>query len=220
MPKYERYQDYVIRDGRLIGEFEQMYQDFDDPWHQTVHEQFASEKAVGINLLSRLKANHGVHRVLELGCGFGHYSARIAAVGLEVIGVDVSATAIEKAQNQHGRSVEFAVGSFGDFATIARAKPDAIVMAEITWYVLEHLPEFIDFFRLELPNAFLLHLLATYPPGIQKYGTKWFTSLAEIKNYFGMKYLESGEVHRAGAARTWFLGTWSSDAEEAWNAAS
>ena len=56
MPKYERYQDYVIQDGRLIGEFEQMYQDFDDPWHQTVHEQFASEKAVGINLLSRLKA--------------------------------------------------------------------------------------------------------------------------------------------------------------------
>ena len=30
--KYERYQDYVIRDGRFIGDFEAMYQDHDDPW--------------------------------------------------------------------------------------------------------------------------------------------------------------------------------------------
>lgn len=35
--KYQRYQDYVIRDGRLVGEFEEMYRDFDDPWGQSVH---------------------------------------------------------------------------------------------------------------------------------------------------------------------------------------
>lgn len=29
-----RYQDYVIKDGKFVGEFEKMYQDCDNPWHQ------------------------------------------------------------------------------------------------------------------------------------------------------------------------------------------
>ena len=39
MPKYERYQDYVIRDGRLIGEFEQMYRDFVGWFTPTLQQQ-------------------------------------------------------------------------------------------------------------------------------------------------------------------------------------
>ena len=30
----KRYQDYVIKDGKFIGKFEEMYQKFEDPWHQ------------------------------------------------------------------------------------------------------------------------------------------------------------------------------------------
>ena len=30
----EKYQDYVIRDGKFVGKFEEMYQKFDNPWHQ------------------------------------------------------------------------------------------------------------------------------------------------------------------------------------------
>ena len=44
MKKYQRYQDYVIKDGKFVGEFEQMYKDFDDPWEQSALEQHASEK--------------------------------------------------------------------------------------------------------------------------------------------------------------------------------
>lgn len=29
------YHDYVIKDGKLIGEFDKMYADCDDPWHQS-----------------------------------------------------------------------------------------------------------------------------------------------------------------------------------------
>src|SRR5262245_46737042 len=212
MTKYARYQDYAIRDGQLIGEFEQMYKDFDDPWHQT-SEHFASEKAAAINLLSRLKANHGIRRVLEFGCGLGEFSARIAAVGLEVIGIEISDTAIERARKRHGDRVEFMVGRFGDFELIKKASPDVIVMAEITWYVLDHLPGFLVFLKSEMPSVYLLHLLATYPPGVQKYGTDFFTCLAEVRDYFGMRYLESGEVHHPGGTNTWFLGTWKNDAE-------
>ena len=71
--KHGRYQDYVIKDGKLVGEFEEMYKDFDDPWEQTTREAWASEKAVGLNLIQKVKAK----RIIELGCGLGHYTKRI-----------------------------------------------------------------------------------------------------------------------------------------------
>ena len=43
MTKYSRYQDYVIKDGVIIGEFEEMYQDFNDPWEQTTKEKSACD---------------------------------------------------------------------------------------------------------------------------------------------------------------------------------
>ena len=51
MTKYKKYQDYVVKDGKHIGEYEELYQDFDDPWQQNKKEKFASEKAVCINLI-------------------------------------------------------------------------------------------------------------------------------------------------------------------------
>ena len=33
--KTNRYQDYVIKDGKFIGDFEKMYQNCSDPWEQS-----------------------------------------------------------------------------------------------------------------------------------------------------------------------------------------
>jgi SAM-dependent methyltransferase len=218
MPKYERYQDYVIRDGRLIGEFEQMYRDFADPWHESTSEEYASDKAAGLNLLARLKARHGIRRVVEVGCGFGHYSERIADLGLETVGLDIAATAIERARKLHP-AVEFRVGEFHNFHALKQERPDVLVLAEVTWYVLDHLRTFLEFARRELPNTYILHLLCVYPPGVQEYGLDYFTDLVGIKKFFNMEYLESGEVKTEEAgARTWFLGTWNRAARVAWNA--
>lgn len=216
MPRYQRYQDYLIRDGSFVGEFEQMYRDFEDPWNQTTTEQFASEKAVGVNLLNRLATRHGVRRVVELGCGFGHYTGRVAALGLDVLGMDISETAIRTARERHS-GVEFAVGGIEQHSFIKDYQPDVVVLAEVTWYVLPHLERFIEFLRSDLPDAYVLHLLTTYPAGVQKYGNEFFTDLAGIKAYFGMRYLECGEVQGRGSSRTWFLGTWRAAAEDAWH---
>jgi SAM-dependent methyltransferase len=218
MPKYSRYQDYVIRDGRLIGEFEQLYRDFKDPWLEASSEQFASDKAAAINLLCRLREHHGIRNVIELGCGFGHFSAKMAASDLSVVGIDISETAIGIARQRH-QCPEFRVGTIDDHDLLRKIKPDVIVMAEVTWYVLEQLPGFKKFIREEMPKCFLLHLLTTYPPGVQTYGTEYFTDLTGIKDFFAMRYLESGEVHVNGGTRTWFLGTWDGRVEREWHAA-
>ncbi len=86
MAKYQRYQDYVIKDGKFVGEFEQMYRDFDDPWEQTTREDDALEKLIALELVRM----HGYRRVLEIGCGYGEFTAKLARVSESVLGVDVS----------------------------------------------------------------------------------------------------------------------------------
>lgn len=216
------YQDYVIKDGHLVGRFEEMYKDHADPWHQSSREVFASEKAVGINLIQHLQRRIPLKKVVELGCGFGDYSARIAATGITTHGIDISETAIAKAKHRHAAlaatgKLNFSVAQFNDFAYLKSLQPGLIVMPEITWYVLDHLAAFIEFLKTDLPNTFLLHMLMTYDPGVQAYGKEYFTNLEEILSFFNMKYLESGKVNLAtGGSRTWFLGTYNNRFFDQW----
>jgi SAM-dependent methyltransferase len=204
-PKYPRYQDYVIKDGAFVGDFEGMYRDYDDPWEQSTRERYASEKAMALNALEALRPN----TVLELGCGFGHFTGRIKALGVEnVIGVDISETALAKASRLHP-SCRFLRADILDFAIYEEHRPDVIVMAEITWYVLDKLDRFKEYLKRERASTYVLHLLTTYAPGEQRYGTAYFTDLAGILRYFGMNYAEYGEVRKplhGNVSRTYFLG--------------
>lgn len=222
--KYSNYQDYVIKDGKFIGEFEEMYKDFDDPWHQNTRERFASEKAVGLNLLLHLKKKFKIKTVVELGCGFGDYTAKVEEIGFKTIGIDISSTAIEKAKLRHAfqiqksGSLDFLCSAFANFQLLKDIKPDVILMPEITWYVLDQLVDFREYIKKELPDTFLIHMLMTYDSGVQTYGREYFTSLNEILIFFDMQYLESGSVNiPSGGARTWFLGTWNNDLFNKWS---
>ena len=202
--KHSKYQDYVIKDGKLVGEFEQMYQDFSDPWDQTTREKDRTEKKIAIHLLSKIKAK----KIIELGCGLGHYTNEISQAGFHTLGVDISPTAIEKGKHTFPLC-NFQVGDILDFDIYDQFGPDAIIMAEITWYVLEKLDLFLAHLRKN-PEIYLIHLLTTYPEGVQKYGQQKFTNLEQIKRYFSMNYLEFGEIgysdFHGGEKRTYFIG--------------
>jgi len=203
--KYERYQDYVIKDGRLVGEFEEMYRDFSDPWEQSTREAFASEKAMVLNAIRALNPS----TVVEIGCGLGHFSERIRATGVpNVIGIDVSKTAVEKAAASFPHC-RFELADILDFAILEKHRPQIIVMAEITWYVLDKLCRFLNYLKAEMPSVYLAHLLVTYPEGEQKYGMEFFVNLNQIISFFGMNYVEYGEVLKplhGRTKRTYFLG--------------
>jgi SAM-dependent methyltransferase len=205
MTKHGRYQDYVIKNGKLVGEFEEMYRDFQDPWEQTTREEFASEKSLALNAIKALNAN----TVMELGCGLGRFTKRIKEAGVKnVVGVDVSATAIGKAKIEVP-DCTFEVADILDFDVYERYRPDVIVMAEVTWYVLEKLERFKTFLKDKMPETYLIHLLNTYPEGEQKYGREYFSNLPSILKYFDMNYLEHGSIHKpshGNCDRTYFLG--------------
>jgi hypothetical protein len=68
-------------------------------------------------------------------------------------------------------------------------------MAVITWYVLSDLDQFLldlnSYARNRDKPTYLIHLLATYPPGVQQYGRDRFFDLTGILNYFNLEYLEA-----------------------------
>ena len=200
--KYERYQDYVIKNGNFIGEFEQMYKDFRNPWEQTTREQWAMEKYVAINLIKKLNAK----KVIELGCGLGYFTNKIRQIGVDVLGVDISKTAIEKARKKYPQC-KFYIGDIMDKKIYLEFKPDVIVMSEVTWYILDKIDDFIVFLKEKMKETYLIHLLTVYPKGIQKYGKDKFTDLKEIMRYFNMEYLFWGDIHSyEHGHRTFFLG--------------
>lgn len=60
-------------------------------------------------------------RILELGCGVGRFSQRLARAGHDVVGVDFSPVAIEKARARVARDPrrpEFIVADVGDLSAL------------------------------------------------------------------------------------------------------
>lgn len=198
----KHYRDYILKDGKFIGDFETMYRECEDPWKQSSGRDYRSEIAVTLNLLKK----HGCRAVVELGCGKGIFTQKIHAAGIPVTGVDIAPTAIRMARSLSPQ-IPFEVADILDFDLLKRLSPDCILMADVTWYVLDKLDAFLDFYR-SLENVRLLHILVTYPPGVQKYGTDKFTTLDEILRYFNLNYEEFGSVSYAenrGHFHTWFM---------------
>jgi 2-polyprenyl-3-methyl-5-hydroxy-6-metoxy-1,4-benzoquinol methylase len=192
------YHKYVISNGKLIGDFEEMYKYCDDPWKQSQHlNQLSTRVEVALIHLKRLREDHSVTKVLEIGCGFGHLSAEISHLGFEITGLDFSPTAIEKAKTFHP-NIGFEVAAFDDIDVLHRVKPDVIIMSEITWYVLDKIPNFLrlleNYAETQKKPIYLIHLLATYKKDAQKYGTEYFTDLAGMLNYFNLEIQESGFI--------------------------
>ena len=63
-----------------------------------------------------------------------------------------------------------------------------------------------------MADTVLIHILQTYDSKVQKYSKEKFSNLSEIKNFFDMIYLESGEIQREEESKgrtTYFAGKYS-----------
>ena len=190
--------DNVIKDGKLIGEFEKLYQNIEDPWNQSEkHNTKDTCRQISIMLCERLRESHGANRIIELGCGFGFITDQLRQRRFDSIGIDISETAILKAREKNPSS-NFEVRNYNDFEFYSRFNPDIIIMAQLTWYILDTLDMYLEQLKAYAARAgkpiFFIHLLATYKKGVQTYGVDKFTTYDEILSYFNLRYLESGFV--------------------------
>jgi ubiquinone/menaquinone biosynthesis C-methylase UbiE len=107
-----------------------------------------------LGLFAELVATSGGGEVADLGCGPGRITGHLAALGLDVRGVDLSAGMVAVARREHPR-LRFDVGSM-----TALDLTDDSPAGALAWYSLIHLP------TGELP-AVLRELARVLRPGGQ-----------------------------------------------------
>lgn len=93
------YHDYVIKNGKLIGKFEEMYKNSNTiPWHQDEQDHWADVKLTTIMLQNRI-----YDEIHDFGCGLGYYldilKNKVGKESTICCGYDVSSTACQKAKS-------------------------------------------------------------------------------------------------------------------------
>lgn len=93
------YHDFVIKNGKLIGEFEQMYNKSSDiPWHQDQQDDLL-EVRLAIELLKEYKP---FDAIIDLGCGLGYFLDLLKRTAGNpncfTAGYDISKTCCDKAK--------------------------------------------------------------------------------------------------------------------------
>lgn len=172
----KRYQDLVIKNGTFIGDWDRLYSEFENPWQQADDSVFNSKSRRKV--LEYIEF-YNIHSIVEIGCGLGFTTEFLFANSkeLNILGVDISKLAIEKA------AINFPHLAFQE-ADILEAinfkNYQAFFMSEISWYLLEDgkLNEVLEgLIRSEY--KFLIHNLTFYKNG-QSYGNQFFTTLNEF----------------------------------------
>jgi SAM-dependent methyltransferase len=181
----------VIKGGKLVGEFDDMYRDYADPWNQS-REKDRTDKAILLSILRRISKREPM-RVVDIGCGLGYFSAQISALGIPVLALDVSQEAIIRARELNPGPSYF-IGDLLAQDLFKSFQPTIFVMAETTWYVLEKIMTFMAHLRSAYPEAYFLHALNFLPSGLQKYGREYFTDPDSMRTYFGLHYIEYGDI--------------------------
>lgn len=172
----DNYHDYVIKDGKFIGKFEEMYKQCQDPWTQSQQPNKYARSAGIIHL-----QNYGIQTVLECGGGLGYYAQWIyEATGIIPKSVDISKSAIEKAQKLFPH-LDFEVADISKDLPKYKAV-DCVLFAEIMWYILPDLQNILQTLKENFKGKYLI-INQVFYKGTQKYGNEYFTNFQELIDY-------------------------------------
>ena len=207
-----KYQDYVIKDGKFVGKFDEMYQKFNDPWLlqnsykklENLHYRIIYYYCERVRSINKIKKKL---ITLEIGCGYPQISNKLLTHGFNSFGTDISETVIKKSKRKYPKlKNKLFVSNFLNFDLYNKINPDIFILSDITGYILPELNKFINYFK-KLKNKYLVHSLAVYEKDSRKYGKEYFYNLESIKKYFKLNYLSSGYIHNVdGDHHTFFLG--------------
>lgn len=112
-----------------------------DPWALD-HSEF---EELRYNALMETLGNRRYGRTLEIGCGAGAFTERLLKISDQVLGLDISPTAISKAKDRLGHlsELEFRIMNAMDYDPVAEG-PFALIILSETIYYLGWLYPFFD----------------------------------------------------------------------------
>jgi len=190
-----KYQDLVIKNGEFIGEFETMYQEFSDPWHQSEEIYYSSLSRRSVCYFIE---KYDIKSIVEWGCGLGRttqYIKENTGKDIDILGVDVSKTAIDKAKNFYP-NLEFKVDDILNISNYD--KFDCMFFSSITWYILEDktIDEIFNIMskKFKGKNKFFIHNDTFYKGDVQQYGKDYFTNIDEFIEFCPFELLGKIEI--------------------------
>ena len=203
-----KYQDLVVKDGKLIGKFDEMYQKFSDPWSLLKKNKLGQNLnyQIILNYCNQIKQSRKM-TTLEIGCGFPQISNELYKNKFKVYGTDISETVIKKSKRKYPNlKNNLFVSNFSNFVLYEKLNPDIIILSDVTWYILPELKKFIKWYNTLKKKTYLIHSLAVYGKNNQKYGKDYFYDLDGIKSFFKLNYLSSGYLENIDSDNhTFFL---------------
>jgi len=193
------YRDYVIRDGKFIGAFDEMYRRIPDPWN------IGDAGGIQYDLLLYLVRRYGIcaggGRVLDIGAGRGAFTARLKEIvpAAEIHAVDISPTAVRRAQEDHrDAGIRFSVLDIQKDYLGVEEGYDLVVLSQMVWYILPALGDILHHLLDHVlgRGGYLLINQAFYQPGVQKYGREVVSRVEDLIRIAGKDPLELIETNR------------------------
>lgn len=165
-----------------------------DPWNmESDLERYRFERT---NAIVEKQFPH-IRSILEVGCGEGHQSEYLQRLCDELYGVDVSATAIERARRRLPRA-GFAVGDvFAQPWGRERARFDLVVACEVLYYVAD-IRRTVD----EISHLGKACLVTLFAPAIRRVGPFVENIPGVKKDWFG------------AAGAQWVVAYWRNNQDE------
>ncbi len=160
--------------------FEKIYKKQKDPWNIKDARGFIYDKVIEAIKINTKKEKF--HNILDLGCGKGAFTNRLTELGENVIGVELSSTAIDYAKNHYSK-IKFINGDITKLAQLELAKSsfDLItVLDNLYYFSIKKIRKILqDIFNNLLEDNGLLVLRHWAPGGGYLTHSEWQELLSE-----------------------------------------
>lgn len=128
-----------VRQNDAHGRLDLAYK-MPDPWHMASEQEQA--RFVATNEIIRRELGSSFNTILEIGCGEGHQTEHLAELAGRITGLDVSATAVERAEKRLPEG-EFLVGDlYAQPWAKERGHFDLVTACEVIYYMSD-MPGFL-----------------------------------------------------------------------------
>lgn len=210
------YHDYVFLDGKLVGKFEEMYQNSTTaPWNQDEQGDM-----VDVRLTKQMLKDIGsFDEIHDLGCGLGHYlqlmREGVGAANCKGFGYDISATACEKAKQQFPEFEFSQLDLTSVPAPITRElQPTArrlFMIRGTLWYVFPKLDAVIDTIRGLMTGCDKLLVVQNFPPLAGPFiGKEVIPSPSALIDHFSSDFMSVRHIWYEDTLKAvndnWFIG--------------
>ncbi|MBW1740300.1 MAG: methyltransferase domain-containing protein [Deltaproteobacteria bacterium] len=188
--KSNDYHDYVIKDGKFIGKFEEMYKKCENPWPETEEalefSPVSSRTPVIINA-------YGHKKIFSVGSGKGMHLnwLKKQCPHINVSGCEISPTAVKYCREMYP-DIQVCALDVRDFPKHT-FDFDLLLLREVVWYILDCWHSFCAHLKKEYKGKNIIVELSFYDN--QSYGNEFFNGPEEFVEKFPFEIIEVVRHH-------------------------